>query len=98
MDNEKFQELVLKHLEDNAKRLGEISEKLAEHDRRFDSYDKRFDGYDKRFDGYDRRFDSLEALGKQHHEELEKIASQVEKLIQNEDEITDFLLKRRRRM
>ena len=91
MDNEKFQELVLKHLEDNAKRLGEISEKLAEHDR-------RFDGYDKRLDGYDKRFDSLEALGKQHHEELEKVASQVEKLIQNEDEITDFLLKRRRRI
>jgi len=84
MDNEKFQELVLKHLEDNAKRLEGISEKLVEHDRRFD--------------GYDKRFDNLETLGKQHHDELEKVASQVEKLIQNEDEITDFLLKRRRRI
>lgn len=91
MDNEKFQELVLKHLEDNAKRLEGISEKLVEHDR-------RFDGYDKRFDGYDKRFDNLETLGKQHHDELEKVASQVEKLIRNEDEITDFLLKRRRRI
>ncbi|AFQ43871.1 hypothetical protein [Desulfosporosinus meridiei] len=91
MDNEKFQELVLKHLEDNAKRLEGISEKLVEHGR-------RFDGYDERFDGYDKRFDNLETLGKQHHDELEKVASQVEKLIRNEDEITDFLLKRRRRI
>ena len=98
MDNEKFQELVLKHLEDNAKRLEGISEKLVEHDRRFDGYDRHFDGYDRRFDGYDKRFDNLETLGKQHHDELEKVASQVEKLIQNEDEITDFLLKRRRRI
>ena len=77
MDNDKFQEAVLKH-------LAEIGSKLKDHDGRFTAIEQRLE--------------RIEEQGNKHHEELEKVASQVEKLVLNEDEITDFLIKRRKRM
>lgn len=77
MDNDKFQEAVLKH-------LAEISSKLKDHDGRFIEIEQHLE--------------RIEEQGNNHHEELEKVASQVEKLVLNEDEITDFFIKRRKRM
>jgi len=77
VDNDKFQEAVLKH-------LAEIGSKLKDHDGRFTAIEQRLE--------------RIEEQGNKHHEELEKVASQVEKLVLNEDEITDFLIKRRKRM
>ena len=77
MDNDKFQEAVLKH-------LAEIGSKLKDHDGRFTAIEQRLE--------------RIEEQGNKHHEELEKVAYQVEKLVLNEDEITDFLIKRRKRI
>lgn len=77
MDNDKFQEAVLKH-------LSEIGSKLKDHDGRFTAIEQRLE--------------RIEEQGNKQHEELEKVATQVEKLVLNEDEITDFLIKRRKRM
>jgi len=84
VDNDKFQEAVLKH-------LAEIGSKLKDHDGRFTVIEQNFAEITA-------RLERIEDQGNKHHEELEKVASQVEKLILNEDEITDFLIKRRKRM
>lgn len=70
MDNDKFQEAVLKQ-------LAEIGSKLKDHNGRFTAIDQ----YLVR----------IEEQGNKHHEELEKVATQVEKLVLNEDEINRFL-------
>jgi len=105
VDNDKFQEAVLKHLaeidkfqeaalkhlaeidnfqEASLKHLAEIGSKLKDHDGRFTAIEQRLE--------------RIKEQGNRHHEELEKVATQVEKLVLNEDEITDFLIKRRKRM
>jgi predicted nuclease with TOPRIM domain len=46
---------------------------------------------------HDERFDRLEAIATQHHEDLEKVATQVEKLVINDNELTAWVANRVKR-
>ena len=94
MESDKFQDFMTGQFDKLFKELKDfrkdIKEKLEEHDKRFDDHDKRFDDHDK-------RFNNLEKLALQHHEELEKVAKQVEKLVVGQERLqhdVNFLLRK----
>lgn len=62
--------------------LGKVVQKLEQHD--------------KRFDALEERLGNVEDLLKQHHEDTEKTASQVEQLVTEQDDLTNYFLKRRK--
>lgn len=92
MDNDKFQDLVLKKLEEQDKfqdlvikhfgeiqnQFGEIRNQFGEVQNQFGKIQKQFGEVFKKLEEHDVRFDRLEAYAKQHHEELELVARQVE--------------------
>ena len=99
MDNDKFQDLVLKKLEEQDKfqdlvikhfgeiqnqfgeiqnQFGEIQNQFGEVQNQFGKIQKQFGEVFKKLEEHDVRFDRLEAYAKQHHEELELVARQVE--------------------
>ncbi|KGP77009.1 hypothetical protein JT05_01605 [Desulfosporosinus sp. Tol-M] len=70
-EQDQFQELAIKHFGEIQNQFGIVFRKLEEHDTRFELIDKKLEEHDT-------RFDHLEILSRQHHEELELIARQVE--------------------
>ncbi|MDR3601297.1 MAG: hypothetical protein P4L49_12585 [Desulfosporosinus sp.] len=95
MENQEFQELVIAHFKKVSENFGKISQKFDRIDQKFDRIDQRFDRIDQRFDRIDQRFDqtdqrfdhfdkrlnSVEGLIRQHHEELEEVATQIEQSV-----------------
>lgn len=74
MENQEFQELVIAHFKEVSENFGKINQK-------FDQIDRRFDQIDEKFDQIDGRLNSLEGLIRQHHEELEEVATQIEQSV-----------------
>jgi septation ring formation regulator EzrA len=104
MNNEEFQRLVLKSLQ-------EINERLDGVDERFNSVDERFSSIDERFNSIDERFNKIDAklsehdlqfasirgeladlrnLSTQHHEELENVARRVQKSLQTTEKLLEI--------
>ena len=95
MENQEFQELVIAHFKEVSENFGKINQKFDQIDRRFDQIDEKFDQIDEKFDQIDEKFDqidqrfdqidgrlnSLEGLIRQHHEELEEVATQIEQSV-----------------
>lgn len=87
-ENEKFQEFVIKQ-------FTRIDEQFTKIDERFTKFDNKFVKIDERFDHVDKRLGSIENLIKQHHQDTEKMAIQVEQLVTEHDDLTNYFLKRR---
>ena len=71
LDNDKFQDLVIK-------KLGEQDKFQELVIKQFGEIQNQFGKVFKKLEDHDTRFDRLEVLAKQHHEELELVARQVE--------------------
>ena len=71
LDNDKFQDLVIKKLEEQDK----FQELVIKH---FGEIQNQFGKVFNKLEDHDARFDRLEVFAKQHHEELELVARQVE--------------------
>ena len=85
LDNVKFQDLVIKKLEEQDKfqelvitHFGEIQDQFGKVFKKLEDHDARFESINRKLEDHDARFDRLEVFAKQHHEELELVARQVE--------------------
>jgi len=95
MENQEFQELVIAHFKEVSKNFGNLNHKFDQIDQRFDQIDHKFDQIDHKFDQIEKRLDqidqrldhldgrlnSVEELIRQHHEELEEVATQIEQSV-----------------
>ena len=71
MEDDKFQELVIKQ-------FGEIQNQFGKVQDQFEEIHNQFGKVFKKLEEHDARFDRLEVFARQHHEELELVARQVE--------------------
>jgi len=71
MENDKFQELVIKQ-------FGEIQNQFREIQNQFGETQNQFGEIQNQFGKVFKQLDRLEVFAKQHHEELELVARQVE--------------------
>ena len=85
MDNDQFQNLVIKKLEEQDQFKDLVVKKFEEQDqfqelaiKHFGEIQNQFGIVFRKLEEHDTRFDHLEILSRQHHEELELIARQVE--------------------
>ncbi|MEL7659027.1 MAG: hypothetical protein AAGU75_24305 [Bacillota bacterium] len=91
MTNEKFQKLVLNGFK-------EMNERFRGIDQRFDTIDAKLNEHDLHFVEIRSELADLKVLSGQHHEELEKVARQVQKSLQATEKLieidNDYLAKR----
>jgi len=85
MEDDKYQEIVLKKLEKHDQLFEQLAQQMLKISEKLEHISS----------SQDKRFDNLEVLLKQHHEETEKIARQVERLVTEQDDLASYFLKRR---
>jgi hypothetical protein len=85
LDNDKFQDLVIKKLEEQDKfqelvirHFGDIQNQFRDIHNQFSDIHNQFEKVFTKLEDHDARFDRLEVFAKQHHEELELYTRQVE--------------------
>jgi archaellum component FlaC len=71
MENDKFQELVIKQ-------FGEIQSQFGQIQNQFGEINNQFGQIQNQFGKVFKQLDRLEVFAKQHHEELELVARQIE--------------------
>ncbi len=78
LNNDKFQDLVIKKLEEQDKFQELVIKQFGEIQNQFGEIQNQFRRVFTKLEDHDGRFDRLEVFAKQHHEELELVARQVE--------------------
>ena len=105
MYNEEFQKLVLNGFKEMNEHFQRIDQRFQGIDQRFQEIDQRFDKIDTKLNEHDLHFvdirselADLKVHSSQHHEELEKVARQVQKSLRTTEKLieidNDYLAKR----
>jgi archaellum component FlaC len=85
VDNDKFQELVIKQFGEIQNQFGEIRNQFREVQNQFGEVRNQFGEIRDQFGRVFEKLDQLEQMSMQHHGELELVARQIESLQDTKD-------------